>query len=295
MLTIIMTSLGSVMLLFIIFACASICWIRRSFRITPANRNRFDFPHPEPMTKQHAKYVLRTVQVNAIPDWERRYEAILQHMISRGDLLEAWGFHTSLVVQGRTNKSQWSELFIYKLPPDMSAAEYTALEQAYVNDVDPYMTEQLRSHSRTLSAHLIPSCVIGEETNLPPECAFYVEYIFVQPDALQNYTQSMDAITAPAMSMLSKQGDIHSFTVFEMDVADTDGTTTIPLNRWNQIHITADSPRSFVPFSSRFNRAIKTVQPQVGGLEGAIKQWCSYERVDVMKLLWHCRDSKQTE
>ena len=301
MLTIIMTSLGTVILLVIIFACASILWIRRSFRITPANRNRFEFPHPEPMTKQHAKYVLRAVQANAIPEWEQRYESLLQHMVSRGDLLEAWGFRTSLVVQGRTNKSQWSNLFIYKLPPDMNAAEFTELEQTYLNDVDPCMTEQLHSHSRTLSAHLIPSCVIGEETNLPPECAFYVEYISVQPAALQNYTHSMDEITAPAMSMLSKQGDIHSFTVIEMDMAmadNTDWTNTAPLNRWNQIHITAGSPLSFIPFSSRFNRAITTVHPQVGGLEGAIKQWeqwCSYERVDVMKLLWHCRDSKQTE
>lgn len=297
MLTIIMTTLGTVMLLVIIFACASIHWIRRSFRITPANRNRFEFPPPEPMTKHQAKYVLRTVQTNAIPDWERRYEALLQHMISHGDLLEAWGFRTSLVVQGRTNKTQWSNLIIYKLPPDMSAADFTALERTYVKDVDPCMTEQLRSHSRIVSAHLIPSCVIGAESNLPPECAFYVEYISVQPDAIQNYTHSMNEITAPAMSMLSKQGDIHSFTVFEMDI-DTDVTTTATHKRWNQIHITAGSPLSFIPFSSRFNRAITTVHPQVGGLEGAIKQWekwCLYERVDVMKLLWHCRDSKQTE
>lgn len=219
-------------------------------------------------------------------------------MISHGDLVEAWGFRTSLVVQGRTNKSQWNDLFIYKLPPDMSAAEFTVLEQTYVNDGDPCMTEQLRSHSRIVSAHLIPSCVIGDESNLPPECAFYVEYISVQPDAIQNYTHSMDEITAPAMSMLSKQGAIHSFTVFEMDVADTNGTTTTAHKRWNQIHITAGSPLSFIPFSSRFNRAIKTVQPQVGGLEGAIKQWeqrYSYERVDVMKLLWHYRVSKHTE
>ncbi|SYX84278.1 hypothetical protein [Paenibacillus alvei] len=298
MLTIIMTSLGTIMLLVIIFACASIRWIRRSFRITTASRNRFNFPHPEPMTNHQAKYVLRTVQTNANPEWERRYEALLQHMISHGDLVEAWGFRTSLVVQGRTNKSQWSDLFIYKLPPDMSAAEFTALEQTYVNDGEPCMTEQLRSHSRIVSAHLIPSCVIGDESNLPPECAFYVEYISVQPDAIQNYTHSMDEITAPAMSMLSKQGAIHSFTVFEMDVADTNGTTTTAHKRWNQIHITAGSPLSFIPFSSRFNRAIKTVQPQVGGLEGAIKQWeqwCSYEWVDVMKLLWHYRISKQTE
>lgn len=69
MLAIIMTSLGTVLLLVIIFACASIRWIRRSFRITTASHNRFELPHPEPMTNHQAKYVLRTVQTNAIPEW----------------------------------------------------------------------------------------------------------------------------------------------------------------------------------------------------------------------------------
>lgn len=293
MFTIILTVWTYGIIIILLLTFAALLWIRKIFRLPPQLRHSRDAPSLFTM-KQPSQYVIRTIQSEVIGKWDH-YETLLEHMIENGELIETWGFRTSLVAQGRTNKSRWNHLMIYKLPSGINATEFAAKEQIRMNKTDPAMYEEFKCHSRTVPAHLIPSCVIGgNNTHRLLDCAFYVEYISVQPDALADYAHSMDTITAPAMSLLSKQGAIHSFTVFEMDFVNKNARTDQNSGNWNQIHITAGTPLSFLPFSSRFNRAIIVTHPQVGGLEGAIKrweQWCSYARVDVMKLVWHYRNA----